>query len=221
MVEQFFLGLTPKAIERQIDPIKDAAVAEHWRHFKAYSDGRFDLKNPKKTYMPEHTIRAKFASFTVEAKFDLLIFDKTEQTLTIYDWKTAKLSRQSAFSAENGLQSKVYLAAAKQYLDLISTTSKSDPNMIYWFAGSGGSTVQVRPTPSEVSNFEAEVAILIDKIITDEVFELTEDVERCGVCPFRSFCGTVLTPTQITEENVMDMEEPFPWDLDISSDSEF
>lgn len=213
MAEQFFRGIAPNLIERQLDPIKHARVMENWRYFVSYVEENFDLKDENKVYKPEHAIRENFAGFSIEAKFDLLVLTPKTGEITIYDWKTSKLGRAAAHSAEHGIQTKVYLAAANQLRSSSYPKTHADPHMIYWFAGSPGSSIHLQPTNERIIEWEAEISVLIDRVISDKNFELTDDTEKCGLCPYRSYCGTALTPALITEENVMDIEEPFPWDV--------
>ena len=89
------------------------------------------------------------------------------------------------------LQTKVYLsllAKAGAHLNGGQPFSPEQVEMVYWYAD----------FPSEPSRFRYDsarykldwdgITALIQEIVSKQSYPLTDDEQKCGFCPYRSFC---------------------------------
>jgi hypothetical protein len=181
LVHQHGIGIPVRALEATI---ADEKVAAWWKAYKTF--GLADLPPARRW---EITLSAPLAGQRLVAKYDLLAL--APDRAVILDWKTAQ-RRPTRDSLQRRLQTIVYpylLARAGAHLNGGQPIAPDSISLIYWFAEF--------PKQPEIFAYSAEQferdGAYLNSVLTDilsrrdeAAFELTDDLERCRFCSFRS-----------------------------------
>ncbi len=214
LCHQFFLGIDPELLSSSIS---NPEIIDLWNSFLPYGN---KLKPYK--YYYEQILRIPFKNHFLLAKFDLIV-QESEDHFLIIDWKTAK-HKPSKTTLANRVQTFLYpyifQQAGSELFDCVDP-SPSSIVMQYWYPLSS-EPEEIFPYSdawhSEVANNLGElISSIEDRIASDKTFPLTEDIEQCKYCIYRSYCerGYHTSPThpgdEIENEDLSNVH--FDWDL--------
>lgn len=185
LIHQFFVGITLETIEAIAISDPSSEIWEWWQKFKEFSSN-----NIRGECFAEFSLQTSLLGSFLVAKYDLISL--VDQKIIIYDWKTnLKPIRQT--SLEKVMQSRVYpYVVSKEYQALVPDHSliPKDISLIYWQVNS--------PQPPAPIGYTYEQYLQDEKIITDLIenisqsdenqFYKTENIYRCSICVYRSFC---------------------------------
>jgi RecB family exonuclease len=161
----------------------------------------------------------------LSATFDLLVDGSDD--VTIVDWKTAQ-KRPTRAQLDRRMQTIVYpfvlVEAAPRLLG--RSVAPEEVRLIYWFAN--------LPNAIEIFHYSAEryaedrrtLTTLISEILHADDFLMTEDVNRCRLCQYRSLDdrGRVAGSLDEAFEDGFDLGESFdptpvdPQDADVTTE---
>jgi hypothetical protein len=183
--QQYFIGIDPDTITASIS---DQELIDLWESFLPY--GRELLTYPS---FPEQTLIVPIKKHYLVAKFDLIIQVSPDEFLII-DWKTSR-KKPSRTILSNRMQTYLYpFILHKTGADLFPETSllADSIKLQYWFPRSNDHDELFPYSQSkhdEVSKLVSNLISEIDaKIESSQLFELTDDLDKCKYCVFRSFC---------------------------------
>jgi CRISPR/Cas system-associated exonuclease Cas4 (RecB family) len=166
----------------------DGDLAELWR---AYLQS--PLANLPARRYPEIALAAGLAGYRLIAQFDLVAVEPGQHAIVV-DWKTGRACPQRRTLAQR-MQTRVYpyiLVRAGAELNDGRSLAPAQVEMIYWYARW---PEQPELFVYSVQQFEADEAHLgaliarIAQAAADDDFPLTEHVERCQFCRYRSLCA--------------------------------
>jgi RecB family exonuclease len=184
LVHQHQLGIPAQALETTIT---DDTLAAWWAAYLEHAPA--DLPERRAS---EITLSASLAGRRLVARYDLLAIGADRAV--IVDWKTTPARPKRSLLARR-LQTVVYpylLTQAGAHLNGGKPIPPEAISMVYWFPAF--------PDKPEVFNYSAKqfaadsvrleaIAADILSRTTEEAFELTDDLERCLFCAFRSLNG--------------------------------
>ncbi len=184
MIRQHLLGVP---VERLNDAAAtDDEMAGWWANYLAASPASLDG-----ALYPERGLVGRVGGFRLVARYDLVVVE-TGGPVTIFDWKTNRV-RPRKSDASRELQTRVYpylLVQAGAHLNGGAPIAPERVAMVYWYAAHPAKTnrfpysqVQYEKDEKYLAGLAAEVAGL-----GEDEFPLTEEVERCKFCVYRSLC---------------------------------
>lgn len=219
MVQQSLMGVP---VER-LTPMADGAdLPRWWENFLAAREGLPELEGLRRrsshAYV-EAALSGKVCDHTILGVYDLVLVDPNG-TAVIFDWKTSRQLPQRASLAAR-LQTRVYpylLVQAGAHLNQERPFRPEQVQMIYWFAEHPN---QPQRFAYSLEQFQADEAYLcgliaeIERLPEDE-FNLTDQVERCRFCVYRSLCDRGVSAGVLSE-----MSEETETALETGLDFEF
>jgi hypothetical protein len=204
MIHQYQLGLTSDQVSGQVE---DTDLSRWWKHFidSTKSGSLSNLANDQFTSYPEIVLSAPLSSVRLLARYDLVQIGPDGHVI-IYDWKTSQ--RYPARNRlANRLQTRIYpylFVKAGSYLNQGRPIRADAVEMVYWFA-----EFPERPERFIYNNaqFEADeqyLIRLIDEIshLSGDEFGLTNQIERCRFCVYRSLCERGIEAGLMTERDL-------------------
>lgn len=157
----------------------------------------------------EQELRYKEKQFKFLAKYDLLHYNKEKKLIELYDWKTDKKSLLKK-DLENSTQSRFYLylfklAGQRYYSDKYDI--EKNPVLIYWNPRFAEEKKIINYTDEDFSNDSSYFESLVERILTEGEFPMTENLDICRYCEYRPICrGKKTEKREIFEEDLdMDM----------------
>lgn len=185
LCNQFFIGIDPASIKSSIP---QSELEELWDHFVPYAESLADNK-----HFTEQILRTTLNGYILVAKYDFVTCLPDESFL-IVDWKTStKKPDRSALASR--VQTNLYpYIFYESYRDLFDKP-QPHPRQIslqYWYLNS--------PEPEEIFPYSKDrhqrikeqlssIISRIDSFRNSEIsFPLTEDLNLCRICNFRSLC---------------------------------
>lgn len=201
MAEQYFIGISPILIERQINPSNYPSLLKYWKNFQEFASNTFVLNDQNQSNMPEYSVSFMLGQHNIEAKLDLIHSIRTENFITIYDWKTTKIRSHTADYIRESLQTKLYLLALSHYASKIKSTLNNPYTITYWFADSPMEVISISAEDDDINSWSMEIQQLINLITSDQAYKAVSDPSKCGNCPFRTYCGTGIFPQPFDSEN--------------------
>lgn len=220
LCQQFFLGLDPNLIA---STISDPDVLELWEAFLPY--GITLLPYPT---ISEQILRIPFQGHYLIAKFDLIV-RLSEVDFLIIDWKTST-KKPSRTILANRAQSFLYPFVFQEGgRDLFSVDSipSSQIRLQYWYP--------LAEIPEEIfpyshtmhQDVSQRISDLIKQIehslSVDGKFALTDDLEQCVHCQYRSYCerGYLANPVPAGADLESEDLSNTHFDLDSITEIEF
>jgi len=203
MVHQFLIGIPAEKLSGMAS---DALLTDWWGNFLASQKDLFNLKNTR--FFPELSVTAQFEGFHLLAKYDLLVL-KDDGSCVIYDWKTYRKRPRREHLAQK-LQTRIYpfvLTLSGFLQDNSRSFDLAQLSMVYWYANFPEQPETFRYSPSQYQKDERFLSKLIHSISKaaesehDEAFPLTEAVERCLFCIYRSLCDRGIRAGDWEEES--------------------
>jgi CRISPR/Cas system-associated exonuclease Cas4 (RecB family) len=128
--------------------------------------------------------------FRILAKFDLVALFPEGKAI-IYDWKTYRKQPKTEFLASR-LQTRVYralLVQAGMQFNAGKPFAPEQIEMIYWFADYPSDPARFPYTAAQFKRDWAALEKLAAEIASTKDFPLTDDVQKCAWCPYRSYCN--------------------------------
>jgi len=216
LVHQHLVGIpAPMLLKR----IEDATV-RGW--FETYLKQGLEGVPPKRR--PEMLLTVPLGEYALLAKFDLVALS-AEKAL-IMDWKTGQHIPKSDTLARR-LQTIVYryvLAKGGASLNGGVPILPEQIEMVYWYAAHEGATRRFPYDAAQLAADEAYLLQLVEEIHTRAEFPLTERIERCKFCVYRSLNDRGEVAGSLdnwdTDDDNSDMSE-FRIDLDQIDEIEF
>jgi len=189
LIHQYFLGFELETLRKIADYDSDSRMMAWFENFLqspfAHLPGNLN---------PEKSFKTEIAGYQLIAKVDLL--QNHDNQIKIYDWKTSqKLPKASSLLKQ--AQSKVYpLVISKAIAPKIQNLC-----LIYWEANFPNQTIELESNLSDWQKFENELSDQIREIIglKEEEFVMTDDLQKCGWCEYRSFCHRAVSAEQADE----------------------
>ncbi len=193
LVQQNLLGIP---VERLSPLAKGSDLSRWWQNYLEFS------YPPRTALYPEVTLSMPLLNSRLVAKYDAILVTPEGRAI-IYDWKTSRRRPKRAWLVER-LQSRVYLyllAQAGAHLNQGKPFLPEQIEMIYWFAEAPGEPEKLPFGAEALTRDEAYLKSLIDEIthLDSQAFTLTEDIDRCRFCTYRSLCDRGITAGELDE----------------------
>lgn len=177
-VERFYLGIP-------VELPDDSPLAAWWNAFRA---NRLIL--PGTLRKPEAQYSVPLGGSRLTAKFDLIAVQPSQE-IVIVDWKTSRRRPTRATLAQR-MQTLVYLYVAVEALAYEFTTlvPPTAVKLIYWFANAPDQPEIFQYSKKLHQDGKRRLHTLIDEIEghTEPIWPLTDDLDQCRVCNYRSYC---------------------------------
>lgn len=173
------------------------------------------LKLPDTQHKPEAVYSIPFAGSRLLARFDLMSV-MPEHEIVIVDWKTGKPPKNGADALWARMQTCVYFTVARKALEAEfgGTIPPDAISFIYWFAGDPEHPIHLTPPDEETyQEFADQISAAIGNVqnlINSQtpVWPLTDDLRKCSLCNYRSFCAREVEPAQA--DQLQDMLDLLP-----------
>jgi RecB family exonuclease len=204
LCHRYFTGLDADLLT---GTISDPELTVLWKAFLPFGE-----KLSANRLYPEIVLTTSIDDFTVTAKYDLLLQEKSGRII-IYDWKTSpNLPRRELLAAR--AQTILYpylLIEAGQRLFEIPDLSPADLSMCYFYPLSSSPEVIFPYSDDQHKENSEQIRTWIEQLesmIETDNFPLTGDTARCKLCVFRSICdrgvkaGDVSSIEEIDEEDL-------------------
>lgn len=215
LIHQHITGIPE---ERLSEMAGDEDLKKWWKNYLSFIPYEGEL-------YPEIVLSAKVHGYTIIAKYDLICIEK-EKALII-DWKTSRKKPSELWLSER-LQTKVYpflLSLAGGHLIKNKMFDPQDISMLYWFSNFPKEPVLFSYNSHKINEGRESVLALIDNIIKDKDYRMTDDIKHCKFCVYRSLCnrGNCAGLIEDMEEDEFEPaeEEEFDFDFDQIGEIEF
>ena len=180
LVQQSIIGLPADKLAKMANSANLARWWSHWLDFQGLGD--------LGSLYPEITLSAPVGKHRMMAKYDLITVK--DGRATIFDWKTYhKRPKDQWMSAR--LQTKVYralLVVAGAHLNGGQPFAPEQIEMVYWYADFANEPSSFPYNKSQHKRDWDGLVKLVSEISAKQSYPLTEDVKKCGYCPYRSYC---------------------------------
>jgi hypothetical protein len=181
LVQQHRLGLPADKLQR----LANTPDLQRW--WANYLDHPLDL--PGHVLYTELSLSAPLAGHRLVAKYDLVAVLLGEKAV-IYDWKTyQKRPRDERMVAR--WQTRLYrwlLVQAGAALNDGRAWLPEQVEMVYWYADHPGEPARFPYQAAQHARDGDLLVKVINEISTAPAYEMTEELERCNYCPYRSYC---------------------------------
>jgi RecB family exonuclease len=192
MLQQALVGVPAERLAQMAGGADD--LQRWWGNFQSALERLPELeglrRGSSRSYV-EAGLRGLACNHTLLAVYDLVLVG-ADGTAVIFDWKTNRQRPKRAGLARR-LQTRVYpylLVQAGAHLNQGKPFAPEQIQMIYWFADFPGKPERFPYSQEQYAADEAYLCGLIAEIERLPVagFTLTEQVERCRFCVYRSLC---------------------------------
>lgn len=141
---------------------------------------------------PEYLLGMPFASYRLQAKYDLLAFEPGKR-FVIIDWKTTAYRPRRASLLER-IQTRLYLfvlVEAGQLLNGGKSLLPDQVEMIYWFPEAPQNPEHITYSAQQHASNRAFLSGLIHEIDQNktDLFIMTLNEKMCQFCNYRSLCN--------------------------------
>jgi CRISPR/Cas system-associated exonuclease Cas4 (RecB family) len=206
--------------ERLSETIDDAELLGWWQTFLAHPPPGI----PETVRRPEVVLTAPLAGHRLLAKVDLLAAEPG-QRLVVVDWKTVRRRPPRAILARR-LQTRVYRTLAVVAGAAFFGGGPPAPEqveMLYWFATDSGRIERFAYDADQHAADRTYLASLIEEVIAhrEPVWPLTDDVDQCRFCKYRSLCERGVQPGFFDELDVEVEPESLEIDLEQIAEIEY
>ncbi len=153
----------------------------------------------------EQELRYQKENLKLLAKYDLLKYDSSNNKFIIFDWKTDKKSLYEK-DIESSMQSRFYLyllfEAGYNYF-ASDYELKKMPKLIYWNPRYPDQVIKIDYSKDDFDKDKSYFKKLINEILNEEEFSLTDDLNKCRFCEYRPICrGKKTERKEIVEEDL-------------------
>jgi len=204
MIHQYLLGLTSDQVTGQV---QGPDLSRWWKHFidSTKSGSLSRLADEQFTSYPEIVVSAPLSSVRLLARYDLVQIG-LDGHIIIYDWKTSQ-KYPARNRLTNRLQTRIYpylFVKAGSYLNQGRSIQPDAVEMVYWFAEFPERPERFFYTDAQFEADEQYLIGLIDEIsrLSRDEFKLTNQIERCRFCVYRSLCERGIEAGLMTERDL-------------------
>ena len=214
LVQQHLVGIPVETLETTLD---DPNLKRWWKNYLIFID---KYLNYRRTV--EYPQIIHFHNYRLIAKYDLLIFEESGNTI-ILDWKTTQYRTSSSILRKKS-QSIVYpLVLTESHKE---NCSPENIQMIFWFPEFPNEPEEFNYSPELHGQAKKDLNELIGDIAERKngKFELTDDKRKCKYCTYRSLCDRGFQAgdlTRIDEGRVSDSDETYDLDFNKIEEIEF
>ena len=153
----------------------------------------------------EQELRYQKDNLKLLAKYDLLKYNKSLKKFIIFDWKTDKKSLYEK-DIENSMQSRFYLYLLFETgYDYFAAEYELEnmPELIYWNPRYPKQKIRIEYNIDEFKKDKSYFKKLINKILNEDKFPLTEELNKCQFCEYRPICrGKKTEEKEIIEDDL-------------------
>ena len=181
LVQQYLIGIPQEQISKLANTPN---LQKWWANFQALSHNSFTGLTSQ---LPEITLSAPLGNYRLVAKYDLIAVENGKAT--IYDWKTYRKRPRNEWLAAR-LQTRVYralLVNAGAHLNNGQPFEPEQIEMIYWFADFPNEPARVPYDSAQYKRDWDMLTKLADEIGSASSYPLTDDVQKCAYCSYRSY----------------------------------
>ena len=187
LLHQYLLGVPPDRLES----LTDNDLGRWWMNFRRYFESLSAQERPI-DFHPEITLSSPLGGYRLVAKYDLILVQPGGR-FTIFDWKTSHRKPRREW-LEKRMQTLAYPYLLIQTGDKLNSNnpiSPEDIEMVYWFAEYPETPERFDYSLELYQQKEAYLSGLVAEILrlTGDEFTLTERIERCRFCNYRSLCN--------------------------------
>jgi CRISPR/Cas system-associated exonuclease Cas4 (RecB family) len=220
MIRQHLLGVPE---ERLTDSAaSDDEIAGWWANYLAGAPAGMEGN-----VYPEMGLVGRVGGNRLVARYDLVVVE-AGGPVTIFDWKTnRKRPRKNIVSRK--MQTRVYpylLVQAGAHLNDGEPIDPERVTMVYWYAAH---PAKPHRFPYSLAQYEKDEKYLSKRVVEiaslgEGEYPLTEDVERCKYCVYRSLCdrGIQAGTLELTEaEDPSEADAELEIDFDQIAEIEF
>jgi len=226
MVQQHLLGIPA---ERLAEMAQGEDLRRWWENYCAHAGtlpGLSEAGEPKARRYPEVSLSSTLDGFTLVAKCDLVVVTSDGKGV-IVDWKTSR-RRPKGSTLSSRLQTRLYpyiLARGGSHLNQNRPFQPDQMEMIYWFAEFPTRPERFSYSASQLKADETYLRGLITEIqrLGEADFLMTEKVELCHFCVYRSLCNRGVQAGEL-EESGQELEgesQGFDFDFEQIAEIEF
>jgi hypothetical protein len=168
---------------------------------------------------PELTLSAPLRQYRLLAKFDLVAMQAGNAV--IFDWKTSARRPRQEWPAARW-QTRVYravLAMAGAQLNHGQAIQAENIRMIYWFTDFPAEAAEFQYDVTQLNRDWSALEAMVDEIAAAVEFPMTEDLNLCRFCVFRSYCDRGHSAANAMESDA-DPEDPGPFEPNLEQISE-
>jgi len=216
LVHQHAIGIPTKVLSATVQGRPD--LARWWHTYLSSPPQNLPAMRRSEVYLS-----ASISDSRLTARYDLVAIEPGQRAV-IVDWKTShKLPRRAWL--EKRWQTLVYryvLVEAGNQLQKGSPFAPAQVDLVYWFANYPG---QVAHFPYDAEQHGAARETLVSTIAEilgkeDEAWSLTEDLQICRYCVYRTLCGREKAVEAETGFETDAEEDPFDFELDLQQIAE-
>jgi len=181
MVQQHRIGLPVDILSQQ------ASSPDLKRWWENYTHYEFDIS--AYTQYTELSLSTPVGTHRLIAKYDLIAIQPGQKALII-DWKTNHKRPRDEWMAAR-IQTRVYralLVQAGMYLNEGLPLKPEQVEMVYWYADFPSEPARFPYNSSQFNRDLEALTTIVNEIVSQRTFPLTDDERKCAYCPFRSFC---------------------------------
>jgi CRISPR/Cas system-associated exonuclease Cas4 (RecB family) len=191
MIQQHLNGIPA---ERLAEMTQGEDLARWWENYRTQAaelPGLSEIEALNTRRYPEVNLSATLDGFSLLAKCDLVVVAPDGRGIII-DWKTSRRrpKRKDLFTR---LQTRLYpyiLTKAGAHLNQGQPFQPEQVEMVYWFADFPAQPERFAYSAGQLQDDEATLHGLITEIqrLGETEFPMTDEVERCRFCVYRSLC---------------------------------
>jgi len=209
LVHQYFLGLPE---EQLLKFVIELNFDKWWNAFLDYLP---NLDIDRMQVFPEIRMATQLQGHRLMGRYDLILIGKGE--VKIFDWKTT-VHRQKRKVLEERMQTRVYPSLFfKEGHHLVRNKDFhiNTIEMVYWFPEFPNEPEIFQFTEDQLHKDLSYLQQLIQEIESnlEEEYLMTDRIQRCQYCRFRSFCNR-----GIEAGSILDYETLFGQEKDEKSD---
>ena len=183
LAQQQLLGMPSEKIEKLANTPN---LQMWWRNFLTFSQNNLLILS---SLYPEVILSARLGEFRLVAKYDLIALT-AEKQLVIYDWKTNRKRPRNEWLAARW-QTRVYrslLVAAGNQFNNGEPIVPENCEMVYWFSNYPDEPARFTYNDDQFKQDWDAMIRLTDEIQSTSNYPKTDDRQKCGYCPYRSYC---------------------------------
>lgn len=222
LVQQYLSGLP---LEKLSPLAQESGIRRWWQNFQESAPqlAEYGLEPGNKEYRlyPELTLTGSAAGFRLLAKYDLILVTP-QGGAVIFDWKTNR-KRPGRAALQERMQTRLYpflLVQAGASLHGGQPLQPEQVQMVYWFAEYPQEPEHFRYRAAQYEQDQSYLEGLLAAVLAlqPDQFSLTDNLQRCRFCVYRSLCDRGVRAGDIfSADETPEADEELEIDLDFSS----
>ena len=192
LINGYFLGIPAGRLAEMAEA---SDTLDWWRYFLVFLSGHPEIQTATKK--PEVAYQVNINDHRLIARYDLLVI--SPEKLIIFDWKTSgKRPRRNVLAAR--LQTRIY-----PYLLSELKAESIEPeqvSMVYWFSNYPDNSERFDYDRAMYQQDRTYLVKLVNEIavLGVEEYTLTDRIENCRYCEYRSLCNRGIEAGEINDE---------------------